>query len=123
MTEIKPCPFCGWDKARIYNKYLTYRVHYIEDYRLTTEKKRFYVRCNRCFAHGGSVTGQIVKSFAKFRLNFNPSWIGDDKLFVDDYDNPLEETVKPELPSWAKTKVEMEEQAITLWNRRVTDDV
>lgn len=38
--ELKPCPFCGWDKLKLDKKQRNSNVTYS-------------VRCNRCHARGG----------------------------------------------------------------------
>ncbi len=122
MEELKECPFCGWKKARIVSRYAPggWRIRYIDKFKLQTRERKYYVRCNRCFAHGGIVSGQIVDSFVKAI----PSWMGwedrEKHLFADD-ENPLEETEKPELPTWVKTKEQLQEKAAELWNMRAEE--
>ena len=129
MEELKPCPFCGWDKARIISRYLDTKIGYVGDYRYTTEHKRFYVRCNRCYAHGGSISGYILKSFVKVSagvfVNGHVVKNGYDRLAdrfrwtaADLFEDPKEETEPPELPSFIRTKEQMEDKVAAMWNRR-----
>ena len=112
MEELKPCPFCGWDKARIISRYLDTKIGYVGDYMYTTEHKRFYVRCNRCYAHGGSISGYILKSFVKFSVK-------NDWTAADLFEEPPKEAEEiPEPPSFVRTKEQMEDKVAALWNRR-----
>ena len=122
MEQLKPCPFCGWKNQRIYSRYLHTSIKYLGDngWRLRTDTRRYYVRCNRCYSHGGTVTGAIMNSLEKPRLNYNPFWLGDDLLVDDVVQGEPEE--KPELPPWVKTKAELEEKAAELWNMRLGGD-
>ena len=109
--ELKPCPFCGWKKARVLSRYVCTRYRYIEDYRLYSEERRAYIRCNRCHAHGGSVTGFITKGFKPIMTM--PTW-EEREIFADSQP----QTCPPPLPEWATTKEALEEKAAEKWNRR-----
>ncbi len=113
MEELKPCPFCGWKKARVFSRYVRTRHHYIYDWGLFSEERRYYVRCNRCFAHSGSVTWFITASFKPIMVM--PTWEE-----IDIFSDSQPYSCKPPLPEWAKTKEEMEEEAIKIWNKRAT---
>ena len=120
MAELKPCPFCGWKKTRIIGRDEpgSTRVRYIGDYQLRTHGRKFYVRCNRCYAHGGIVGGQILDSYVK-AIPSRMAW--EDRvehLFTDDLDNPPEEEKTPELPTWVKPIEKLQEKAAALWNMR-----
>ena len=122
MGELKPCPFCGCEKARLIGKHEpgSTRIRFIGDYRLYTEGRRYYAKCNRCHAHSGSVSGNIVKSFTIYK-GFHLDERSVDRLFVDDYDNPFEgpeKRKKPELPDWVSTEEQIKERAAAIWNRR-----
>ena len=126
MAELKECPFCGWKKARIISRYSPggRRIRYIDKFQLQTHERKYYVRCNRCFAHGGIVSGQIMDSFVK-AIPSRMAW--EDRvehLFVDE-ENQQEEAEKPALPSWVTTKERLQEKAAALWNMRkeASDDV
>ena len=118
MAELKPCPFCGWNKARIYSRYQGMKIRFIDDYRLTAEDRRYYVRCNRCYAHGGAVSGYRVVSFVKCRAIRIYDQDSSDSPFVDDETIKAEEAKKPDLPDWVSTKEALHEKAIARWNRR-----
>lgn len=107
-SGLKPCPFCGWENASIFSRYTTTRIRYIGDYRLVAEARRYYVRCNRCYAHGGTTTGFIATSF----VNSFPFGKGLEEL-KDEAGSG-----EPELPSFVKTKEQLEERAAELWNMR-----
>lgn len=51
MTELKPCPFCGWNKAMIARK-IEGSYYYFDN---GFVKIRFTVMCNKCKAKGASV--------------------------------------------------------------------
>lgn len=109
--DLKPCPFCGWEKARVLSRYVRTRYRYIKDWRLYSEERRYYVRCNRCFAHSGSVKGFITKSFKPIMTM--PTW-DEREIFADSQPH----SCQPPLPEWATTKENMEEEAVKIWNRR-----
>ena len=118
MAELKPCPFCGWGKTRIIGRDGPGRRVRIGDYRLRTHERKFYVRCNRCYAHGGIVGGQILDSYVK-AIPSRMAW--EDRvehLFEDDLDTPQVEEEKPELPTWVKPIEKLQEKAAALWNMR-----
>ena len=62
----KPCPFCGKDKLSL-------------DCKSKNESKGYYrtytVRCNSCFARGGTVSGYISA-----KRNWNVTIISDSEL-------------------------------------------
>ena len=116
MTDLKPCPFCGWGKARIIIKYLDTKMGYVDDYRYTTEHKRIYVRCNRCYAHGGSISGYILKRFVK--ANIKSDWTGEDLFSVD----LKADAERPDPPSFVSTKEQLEDKAAALWNMRLAEE-
>ena len=119
MDERKQCPFCGWKKSRLMSRKVPgrNRVRYIEEYRLVTHERQYYVRCNRCYAHGGIVSGHVVLSFVKA---IPKSWHDDEHLIIDPIEVEKEET-QPELPTWVKTLGQLKEKATDLWNMRMED--
>ena len=55
MTELKPCPFCGWKKARVTERKIEGSYYYIDN---RFVKIRFAVMCNKCKAKGASVVSK-----------------------------------------------------------------
>lgn len=51
-VKLRPCPFCGSKKLKIESKGTDVRHRYVR--KLTVS-----VRCNRCFARGGTVSGEV----------------------------------------------------------------
>ena len=49
MRELKPCPFCGSTKLKLIEKTTKYKVHYVA-----------FIRCNSCYARGGTVTNPTI---------------------------------------------------------------
>ena len=69
MENLRDCPFCGGAKLSVVRKStlagwngLDERVDYI----------RWYVRCNICFARGGTAGGKVLHS-THFDLKM-PEW-------------------------------------------------
>lgn len=52
MSELKRCPFCGGDKLKIESKTKDISYRYVRQHTLS-------VRCNKCHARGGTVSGEI----------------------------------------------------------------
>lgn len=51
--ELKPCPFCGYKKARVMWKKIA-GTNY-QHYACSFIQQRYYVMCNKCYAKGGSI--------------------------------------------------------------------
>lgn len=54
MTELKPCPFCGWNKAVIECK-IKGSYYYLDN---GIVRIRFAVMCNKCKAKGTFVVSK-----------------------------------------------------------------
>ena len=52
MSELKRCPFCGVDKLKIESKTKDISYRHVRQHTLS-------VRCNKCHARGGTVSGEI----------------------------------------------------------------
>ena len=55
--KLKPCPFCGYDKAKVMSKKL--EGSYSSEFTLHI-KVRYYVMCNRCHAESSPVIANMV---------------------------------------------------------------
>lgn len=100
--ELKPCPFCGWARAKVHKRFRGYQWMGPLVAEIRVDKVSYYVACNRCKARGGVATGQVVTCRRHF-----------------EYANPLEEpTTSIPAPDWATTTDELERQAVEAWNRR-----
>ena len=90
MEELKPCPFCGYEKPitmmRKGRKFVNGLDHIIEQH-------KWYVQCPRCKARGSVASGKV-----------NPSawWYRDIAK-----------------PVWQTTDGEIKSIAVKLWNVRV----
>ena len=93
--KLKPCPFCGSEKLKIESKSVFAGYNGLEQ---RVNRVTYSVRCNKCHARGGAISGKILASF-KFILN------GEELM-----------------PTWATTDSELKQKAVDKWNRRVKDD-
>ena len=82
MSELKRCPFCGGDKLKIESKTKDISYRHVRQHTLS-------VRCNKCHARGGTVSGEIG--------NYS-------------FGTPKSEKLT--------TSKELEEKAIEAWNNR-----
>ena len=92
MTELKPCPFCGWKKARVIERKIEGSYRFYNKYDFATI--RFAVMCNKCKAKGASVVSK--------------------RLFHEGDENHEALT--------NDTIMRYHEEAIEAWNRRAEDD-
>lgn len=92
MIDLKPCPFCGWNKARVTERKIAGSYHYYD--KRDFVKIRFAVMCNKCKAKGASVVSK--------------------KLYHEGDENHEALT--------NDTIMRYHEEAIEAWNRRVTDE-
>lgn len=92
MYELKPCPFCGGEKQSIIRKSVLAGWNGLDE---RVDYNRWYVRCNLCFARGGTAGGKILHS-----THFDMK-----------------------MPEWATTDDNLRDLAIRNWNDRRTDDV
>ena len=93
--KLKSCPFCGSEKLKIESKSVFAGYNGLEQ---RGNRGTYSVRCNKCHARGGAISGKILASF-KFILN------GEELM-----------------PTWATTDSELKQKAVDKWNRRVKDD-
>lgn len=56
-TKLKPCPFCGSTKLKIDKKSKLVNYRHVSIYTVS-------VRCSRCHARGGTVSGEVVIGIA-----------------------------------------------------------
>lgn len=94
MTELKPCPFCGWKKARVTERKIAGSYHNYHNYDFA--KIRFAVMCNKCKAKGASVVSK--------RLYHEGATTENHEALTND------------------AIMRYHEMAIEAWNRRVTND-
>lgn len=92
MNELKPCPFCGGEKQSVIRKSVLVGWNGLDE---RVDYNRWYVRCNLCFARGGTAGGKILHS-----THFDMK-----------------------MPEWATTDDNLRDIAIRNWNDRRADDV
>jgi Lar family restriction alleviation protein len=57
MAELKPCPFCGYNKLKIDRKRKRAGYTGLDD---IVYYDTYSVRCPKCFARGGVVGGRVL---------------------------------------------------------------
>ena len=57
MTELKPCPFCGYNKLKIDRKRKRAGYTGLDD---IVYYDTYSVRCPKCFGRGGAVGGRVL---------------------------------------------------------------
>lgn len=100
--ELKPCPFCGWARAKAHKRFRGYRWMESLVAEIRVDKMSYYVSCNRCKARGGVVTGQVVTCKRSFK-SFDPIGYPPESIPA---------------PDWTTTTEDLERKAIEAWNRR-----
>ena len=87
--DLKPCPFCGSTKLKLESKQKLVGYNGLD---MRVEHRTYSVRCNICYARGGTVGGKVIQ---------------DHRLRSD-----------LPLPTYATTDESLKNGAIEAWNRR-----
>ena len=102
QAELKPCPFCGYKKSRISERWSRHWISYYVGEGLDVESRvevviniRANVICNKCHARGGTARGNIAR------------------------DGSMRESTKERFK--IKEKETIEQRAIEMWNRRANN--
>lgn len=91
MTEeLKPCPFCGSEKTKLIKNSTLYGFNGLDE---RIEQHKFYVRCNKCFARGGTASGKVITRLSSTTLGLSLA-----------------------LPEWATTDEALKAEAVAKWN-------
>lgn len=70
MTELKPCPFCGYGKPQIDRKRRRAGYTGLDD---IVYRDTYSVRCHRCHSRGGTASGLTLLSGC--RVPEPPEWL------------------------------------------------
>ena len=91
--KLKPCPFCGSTKLKLERKQTKAGYTGID---ALVMQEIYSIRCSVCHARGGTSGGKVIRSHI--------------------------EVYRDNMPKWATTKEELQNQAIKKWNRRVENE-
>lgn len=70
MNELKPCPFCGYNKLKIDRKRKRAGYTGLDD---IVYYDTYSVRCPKCFARGGAVGGRVLAGI--LYVDKIPEWV------------------------------------------------